>query len=348
MKLKAVFFVVLLGVWSSACFEDCSPTNPGSFNSNHKSNEVWVTPNVGSRDMLDLFTEPDKWANARAQITIFGFAYYHTDFPVLCPFCGRNTLSNFLTVVPGGAFRWLTEHGIKIAIETGSVKPYDCERENVDEIVQTKRAIGNVQSSGGIVNYIAMDEPFATGQPVNQPWGDKSLSCNLTVQENAKRVKTYIDEVTAEYPGVQIGDIEPYPYFSAQQIQQFIQAMLDNGTRLAFFHLDYDPNSNEDNQVEDIRALRNFCRQNGIPFGIIIIGANGSSNETAASGFLLHASRVQEIIGIHDQEHIHLETWADSFILPSTDANTKLYPDNLPESDPTTMMGLVPQILSMQ
>lgn len=344
MKLKTSCFVVLLGMGSSACFEDCNPINPGRINSNQKTSEVWVTPNAGSRDMLDLFTNPDKWTNARGQISTFGFFYYHTDYPVLCPFCGRNTLSNFLTVVPGGAFRWLTEHGIKIAIETGSVKPYDCERENEDEIVQTKRAIGNVQSSGGIVSYIAMDEPFATGQPANQPWADNTLSCNLTVQENAKRVKTYVDSVMAEYPGVQIGDIEPYPYFSAQQIQEFIQAMLDNGTRLAFFHLDYDPNNDAQDQAGDIRALKNFCRQRGIPFGVIIIGANGSSNETSASGFLLHASRIQNIIGIHDQDHILLESWAESFIQPGI----KMYPDNLPESDPTTMMGLVPQILSMQ
>ena len=39
-----------------------------------------------------------------------------------CSTCGENTLNNFLTVVPGGAFRWLAAHQLKIVLEAPSVK----------------------------------------------------------------------------------------------------------------------------------------------------------------------------------------------------------------------------------
>lgn len=35
--------------------------------------EVWFTPNIGSPDMLDLFTRPEQWSRARSQVRVFKF-----------------------------------------------------------------------------------------------------------------------------------------------------------------------------------------------------------------------------------------------------------------------------------
>ncbi len=340
---KSLLVLSAFLVFCAGCYENCNPVEPSGLG--RGSSEVWVSPNVASQDFTKLASQPEQWVQARSKITTIGFFIQNLWPQGSCPICGLNTFQNFMDAVPGGMFNWLNANGIKIAIEAGAIKPGDCSAEaNSSSIIQV---ISNVQAHGGTVSFVALDEPFASGLSMNQNSATQQTYCGFSVGKTAEIVKGYMNRVNSMYPGVQIGLIEPYPYFSIKQIESFIDALEIQGVHIPFFHLDFDPGYRDIDYVGDIREIKEFCRQKNIPFGVIIIGGDGTSNETAANGAMLEAIRIQEAIGIHSQDHILLQSWLD--FPPTRGSNDqRLYPDNLPESSPVTMMGLVNTILNMQ
>ncbi len=319
-----------------------STTSPSGLGPGRSNQEVWVTPNVTSGDFLDLFTKPDQWSQARSKITAFKF-YDYMLRPGQCTICGLNTLGNFNQIVPEGAFRWLNNKGIRIGMEAGAVKSFNCGRPPDDAVSAALGAISSVRSSGGELSFIGMDEPFASGLP-NQQGFDTSKHCDYTMDMAAEFVKYYIDQVHAYDPAVQVGLIEPYPYLSAGLIENSIDTLESKGVHLPFFHLDFDPGYTNIDFSGDIRELRNFCRNHGIPFGVILIGGHGDSSQSAVNGALIEAQRVQNILGLRNQEFILVQSWLDY----KGDFNQRLYPNNLPETSSSTMMGLVNTILAIE
>jgi hypothetical protein len=319
--------------------KDCNPMSPASELGGAR--EVWVSPNIGSRDFLDLFSNPDAWSTARSKITGIGFSGSHLlDDP--CGSCGENTLPNFLTVVPGGAFRWLAAHQLKIVLDAPSVKSWDCQAATT--VAQTMQGIVNVTANGGTIAYVAMDEPFISALPPNQAFAASIPTCNFTVQQTASAVGAYVARINTAYPGVRVGLIEPYPYFSATQIESFITALAAVGINLPFFHLDYDQTFLSVDPAPDFLEFRNFFRQRQIPFGIIMVGTNGTNDQLATNGALVAALRISNVLGIHTLQHVLFESWLD---YPPTRGyqDLRLYPDNLPDSVQTTMTGMVNQVL---
>jgi hypothetical protein len=331
-----VLTIVALG--AAAC-KNCNPMSPAS--AAVGSHEVWVSPNIGSQDFLALFSNPDAWATARSKITGIGFSGAHL-LEAPCPTCGQNTLDNFLAVVPGGAFRWLAAHQLKIVLEAPSVKSWDCQAATTG--AQTVQGLANVAANGGTVADIAMDEPFISALPPNQSFAASMPTCNFTVPQTAAAVAAYVARINAAYPGVRIGLIEPYPYFSAAQIESFVTALASAGVNLPFFHLDYDESFLSVDPGPDFLEFRKFFAARQIPFGIIIIGTNGTNDQLATNGALVAALRISSVLGIHTLQHILFESWLD---YPPTAATQTLllYPDNLPDNVQTTMMGMVNVVL---
>jgi len=337
--MRARFYAALaLALITTGC-KDCNPTAPDTLASGTR--EVWVSPNIGSRDFLDLFSNPDAWPKARSKATAIGFyAGNLVDEP--CDLCGDNTLRNFLSVVPGGAFRWLTDHRLKVAIEAPSVKPWDCTAALPG--TQTLAALGNVTANGGRAAFVAMDGPFVSALAPNQPFAASMDTCHFSVEQTAAVVAAYVSRIRRAYPDVAVGLIEPYPYFGAAEIESFVTALSAAGVTLSFFHLDYDQNFLSVDPTAEFLELRNFFRARQIPFGIIIIGSNGTNNELATNGALVAALRISNVLGIQTMSHVLFQSWLDYLpALPQQDL--RLYPDNLPETVPTTLMGLVNVVL---
>jgi hypothetical protein len=165
------------------------------------------------------------------------------------------------------AFGKLHGWGIKIASEEGAVKPWDCTGMQAAKI--TEGHIRNVHEAGAAIDLIAMDEPFTAGR---QP-------CGLALPEIARRTAAYARAVTssdeAKAAGVVplIGDIEPYPSFSVNDLKQWTDALAANGFKPAFIHIDINLHfvdvHPEVNLKDDLQTLQGFFRQRGIPFGII-------------------------------------------------------------------------------
>jgi hypothetical protein len=53
---------------------------------------AWFAPNLGSPDLLELFTQPPLWTRSRGQIGVFQF-YERQLLANACLECGRNLLS---------------------------------------------------------------------------------------------------------------------------------------------------------------------------------------------------------------------------------------------------------------
>lgn len=332
--------VLMIVAFGAAGCKGCNPMSPASAGGG--SREVWVSPNIGSRDFLELFSNPDAWSTARSRITGIGFSGAHL-LADPCSTCGENTLNNFLTVVPGGAFRWLAAHQLKIVLEAPSVKSFDCQAASTG--AQTLQGIGNVAANGGAVAYVAMDEPFISALPPNQAFAASMPTCNFTVQQTAVAVAGYVARINAAYPNVRVGLIEPYPYFSAKQIESFVTALAAAGITLPFFHLDYDETFLSVDPAPDFLEFRNFFSQRQIPFGIIIIGSNGTNDQLATNGALVAALRISSVLGIHTLQHVLFESWLD--YPPTAGQQTLLlYPDNLPDNVQTTMMGMANVVLT--
>lgn len=169
------------------------------------SDRIWFAPNFGSRDYLELFTKPEWWSAARSRINVFQFYADNVLGAGPCPICGDNTFDAF---VRADAFQKLTDWGLAIGLELGPIYPdWDCTSDGV--FSNANQAIENIQSNGGVVRYLSMDEPLLYGQlEIN------GRNCGYDMEETAAVTSRYIERVISAHPRITVGDIEPYPHFS--------------------------------------------------------------------------------------------------------------------------------------
>src|SRR5215469_3569268 len=153
--------------------------------------------------------------------------------PNVCGTCGQNTEPN---LAAAGAFSKLNQWGLDIGINVPAVKEWACTADltSAFDIPPIQAA----QSNGGVVSYLAMDEPFIGGQHVVN-----GRSCNYTMQQSATQTAYFVKLMRSFSPTLQIGDIEPYPYFSESQLESWITTLQTDGVNLPFFHLDVDQNA---------------------------------------------------------------------------------------------------------
>ena len=119
-----------------------------------------------------------------------------------------------------------------------------------------------------------MDEPFGSGA-LTPECGGPDLGPTFG------RLQRYFANVRFAAPAVEIGLIEPYPTFSADQLLAIVREMAARGIRPAFFHLDADLNQlkkGSDPYPQDLRTLDDGLRAMGVRFGIIFWGHSGDSD----------------------------------------------------------------------
>lgn len=279
-----------------------------------REKHAWFTPNLGSPDMLDLFTRPEQWPKARAEVQVFKF--YSAQLlaeEVPCPACGPNQLANLANV---GAFSKLGDWGIGIGIEVAALKSWGCRAETTS--VLASEAIRRVQSSGGAVRYLAMDEPLLGGE-----------TCGYTLERSAAETAAFVRALQRDHPEVAIGDIEPYPHFDAERLATWLLALRGERVLPAFFHLDVDRAVADALPADvggDLRSLRSACKVLGVPFGVIFWGSDATSDQAYYEEVLGWARRVAETVG--EPEHAVFQSWVEL-----ADGSRRV-PVNLPEDGP--------------
>jgi hypothetical protein len=282
---------------------------------------VWYGPNMGSVDFPELFSQPELWSTARDRVDVFKFASNAlAGFPY--DIGGDNVLDTFVEV---GAFAKLHEWGIAISVEAGAIKFFACEAQSWADYANL--AIDNVEANGGQVSFLSMDEPLIGGQVV-----ENGQTCGLTMDETAAVVAEFVSLVTTAHPDVIVGDIEAYPHYPVADLEQWILALQDAGVTPAFLHLDVDIERAEvesQNVIDDLRRLRDFSEQQGIPFGVILT-ANWTftdSDERYFQSTTEWADTVTTALG--RTSHVIFQSWWG----PAPSGLHEV-PINLPEDDP--------------
>ena len=287
------------------------------------ADRIWFAPGPGTLDYQHLFDQPESWTRARQLLDVFKFYQQHT--PAIPPsIVGPNSYDALVRV---GAFRKLTQWGIRTALEIGSVKEFWCTPDESGmeaSIRATLDAVKAIQDAGGTLRYIAMDEPWVAGRA--RVCGGPAL------EPTADRVATYMSRVGSAYPALRIGLIEAYPFSSADAIETMLQLMRARGVPPAFLHMDVDWHSLREGEFErDMLRLQRVAHSQGITFGIIIVGFNGDSDALYAGDAAHLSNMVAEAFKTWDAmpEHVVFQSWAVSptglFVTPSNLPEDRLY-----------------------
>jgi hypothetical protein len=110
-----------------------------------------------------------------------------------------------------------------------------------------------------------------------------------------------------------IGDIEPYPSSSVNDLEEWTDDLIANGFKPAFIHIDINVHFVDVHpsmsMKDDLRSLQSFFHQKGIPFGIIIWSGYDPLNSDKA--YYEHAMQVvyqvKQAVGRPDQ--VIFQSW---------------------------------------
>jgi len=214
----------------------------------------------------------------------------------------------------------LAKLDLRLAFETGVVKHWGCSAKSVVPLALSY--MHRVTQFQGTVDYIAMDEPLVARDAV-------PIGCGLSMDEIATETAAYMHAVKQAYPATEIGDIEPWPSISKDELKEWIAKLSDKlEHKLAFFRLDVDCDLviRDHHSVADLRELADFVRSRGIKFSIIVPVLSRISDSLARKYGLWCADRIHEATSI---DNAIVQSWATH---PSS---------NLPEQAPYTLTAVL-------
>lgn len=255
-----------------------------------------LAPASASLDLPAMFTEAGaaQWAQARSKLR--GFQFYQQSLRNWCTSCGTNTVARMLEARPGGAFRWLSQNGIQIGVEAGAIKEHTCDGRALAQVALSDMA--PIYSSGSHVTFVAMDEPFAAALPGRAELG--LAHCDFSIDQAVVEVQRFTDAILSVHPSIRVGLIEPYPFFTVDEIFGFIGALENAGVQIPFFRLDFDLRhrlNEEANSTSDLRRLRDFLAGRGIDFEVIVTGYDGRTDAESVASAMALAYEVSGAIG---------------------------------------------------
>jgi hypothetical protein len=258
--------------------------------------DVWLSSDDNTPDMLDLFRQPERWTRARERVGTFKFAPHHVTPGI------AGIRNSYTALKDADAFAALQKWGIKIATEEGAVKEWDCTG-TAHAPQATANHIANIAAANAMLQVVAMDEPLVSGRG----------PCALPVEEIAKRTAAYVaavkssKEAQAAGEGPEFGDIEPYPSIPVPTLIEWVKALETHGFKPAFLHLDINVHyldvHPEVPLADDLRTLARFFHDAGIPFGVIFwSGYDPLNSDRAYYDHVMDlAGRVKAAIGPPDQ-----------------------------------------------
>ena len=284
---------------------------------------VWFCPGPGTIDYVRLFQQPSEWAHARQLVSVFKFYQQHTQMPPPS-IVGPN---NYDSLARAGVFRTLKAWGKKVAIEVGAVKEGYCTPDASGmnaAIAGSVASVRAIESAGGSVTYLALDEPFLSGE--SKACGGPGL------EQTADRLAIYGAGVRQAFPNVRVGLIEAYPSFNPDAFSSMLELLTARGVKPAFLHVDIDIKAlrpGRDDFARDMTRLATTCREQRLPFGIIIWGYNGDNDVLYSLDAERLAGAVAETFRWDEMpEHLIFQSWAESA------TGLRITPSNLSEDRP--------------
>jgi len=280
---------------------------------------LWMMPpsSENGREFRELFeSDPDSWKRTRARIDGLGYADHWLD--------SQFTDSELKSWLPQVG-KW----GLKLCLEVGAIKPWGPTGEKTFDIEH--KMWDRFQSDGGKIDTLAMDEPLtACRNELHKPF-------EYAVEETAR----FMALVRGKYPDFKIGDIEPYPYFQADELMAFFDALQNklesmHVRGMDFVRLDVDwmhfTAGDPIGQAgwNGVRTIELECRKRHIPFSLIYWAAdypslrksNLATDETWETSILGQGQAFKSTGATPDA--FVIESWLDtpSTALPETSKGT--------------------------
>jgi hypothetical protein len=252
----------------------------------------WFQPNIGSKDLLDLFDDPSHLLGL--DVVVLYAQHVLTD--VATPQLGPNTWPNF---VAHDAVRKLKDAGRPLVIEMGSVKDGDCQA--LANIAGMQEILQRVHDAGGQVAAFSADEPITN-----------SRACHQSLAQTAEGHATWTHAVRALGP-IEVGWLEAWPAASLDEQRLFLQELKAHDALPDYWHLDinwHDAEHQHKNPAAFIDAAKVLAAQYGITLGIFV-----NSTVDPIPTDLQHHQNVtalaQKIYGIvPDIAHVSVAAWA--------------------------------------
>jgi hypothetical protein len=290
--------------------------------------KTWMFPSPfeNGKSLKALFDDPGGWRQTRQRIAGLAYADHWLN-------------SQFDDTQLRAWLPQLTRWGLKLGLEVGAVKPhsptgqkaFDNDHPHWDRFI----------ADGAQIDHIAMDEPYAA--TVN--------NLHLPMQYGAEQTADFVALVRHAYPGMSVGDIEPYPFFQPAQILEWVDAVQARlrqiGAKpLDFLRLDVDwmhfHPGDAKGQLgwQGARQIEEGCHRRGMAFSLIYWAADypslrhaGQQSETTWTEAILdEGARYAAVGGVPDE--IMVESWLMS-------AQESVPDQALPETDVNTLSGSV-------
>lgn len=214
---------------------------------------IWMGPlNTGGglKDIADLFKKPREWQQTRSMIT----GIIVSDL----------TLDQYSDAELKSWLPELKEWNVKLGLEIGVIKDWAVTGKEAFRIGSKKW--DRLQSLDGPIGRFGMDEPYyAANKCLKKPL---AYAADETVD--------FVTAVRKRYPDAIIGDIEPYPTFSVQELIEWVDAvnkrLADRNVRRLDF-LEIDPawmtfNSGDKASWVDLKKLEDACRDRKLSFSL--------------------------------------------------------------------------------
>ena len=236
--------------------------------------EVWLAPlsdvmptNTGAADYPQFVTDEAAWANVAPHTAVFKIYPYFT---------GRSPDAELR-----GLIATLKRENIALALE-GRVlsRVFGCDMRPGAGAEATIHLLGRIKRFGGVVAYLAMDEPLK-----HVTTGPKE--CRPTLADAARDAAENIRAYRKLFPGLMVGDVEPigtWPHTETLLADNlaWIRTYEDvAGEKLAFFHADVGWTTD---WVGVCAELQRDLAKRHIPFGMIYNGEDlaGSAADWAS------------------------------------------------------------------
>ncbi len=254
----------------------------------------WFQPNIGSKDLLDLFNDPQRLAH----VDVFGLYVQEILTDVSTPQLGTNIYPN---LVDADVFGQLAHLGIPLAIELGAVKPGDCHAQSNISGMQT--ALQRVHDAGGVVGYLTMDEPLTANQQ----------ACGGNLEACADAVASFIQSVAAIDDTIQVGWIEAWPEVSYADQVLFLSLLESRHALPRHWHLDIDWNRAA-HEHKDPATFIHQCQSLADSYGIVL-GVQVNSTVDPIATDAAHYTNLQALATklhgiLPDAQRVIVQSWA--------------------------------------
>jgi len=268
---------------------------------------------TGSDDFMQLFTEDAPWPQSAENLQVFKlygeWVFNHQGDEIL-----KSVVAD------------LNRRGLAIAVETGPLDPDGCGEgiEGFATVEASLRMARAIQSAGGTLHLIALDEPYFFGHFYDGP-----NACHWSAEKIAAEVDEFIREVRKIFPDVIVGDTEPLAGpAGSQEYNDWLDTYFEvNGYHLAFIHMDID--WSRPTWAEEVKAISEHGQSIGVPVGIIYNGnAADKTDEDFLSATGERVKKLELVTGVQP-DHVVFQSWSDK-------------PDRvLPETEPFTFTGFI-------